>query len=137
MKIVDVKGLILSETNYRDSSKILNVLTEEYGLIGILSKGCRNMKSKLRATSRKMIYGTFHFYYKENGLSTLISIDLINDYHQILMDLESMVYSSVILDLTAQVVKQTESKEILSLATTALEKIALGLSPITILQIEK
>lgn len=137
MKIVDVKGLILSETNYRDSSKILNVLTEEYGLIGILSKGCRNMKSKLRATSRKMIYGTFHFYYKENGLSTLISIDLINDYHQILMDLESMVYSSVILDLTAQVVKQTESKEILSLATTALEKIALGLSPITILQIVK
>ena len=68
MKIVDVKGLVLSETNYSDSSKILNVLTKEYGCIGILSKGCRNLKSKLRGASRKLLYGTFHFYYKEKGL---------------------------------------------------------------------
>ena len=47
MKIVDVKGLVLNETNYSDSSKILNVLTSEYGLIGIISKGCRNLKVNL------------------------------------------------------------------------------------------
>ena len=54
MKIVDVKGIILNEVNYSDSSKILNVLTEEYGLISILSKGCRNLKSKLRGTSMEL-----------------------------------------------------------------------------------
>lgn len=129
MKIVDVKGLVLSETNYSDSSKILNVLTNEYGLIGIMSKGCRGLKSKLRGSSRKLIYGTFHFYYKENGLSTLISIDVINDYHKTIMNLESVVYASYLLDLTRQVERQSKSTDILKLITSALEKIELGLNP--------
>ena len=129
MKIVDVKGLVLNETNYSDSSKILNVLTCEYGLIGILSKGCRNLKSKLRGSSRKLVYGTFHFYYKENSLSTLISIDVISDYPKTVMDLERVVYASYLLDLTRQVVKQSKDKSILPLLCSALEKIENGLSP--------
>lgn len=129
MKIVDVKGLVLNETNYSDSSKILNVLTSEYGLIGIISKGCRNLKSKLRGASRKLVYGTFHFYYKENGLSTLISIDVISDYPKTIMNLENVVYASYLLDLTRQVVKQSKDSSILSLIVSALEKIESGLNP--------
>ena len=128
MKIVDVKGLVLNETNYSDSSKILNVLTSEYGLIGIISKGCRNLKSKLRGSSRKLVYGVFHFYYKENGLSTLISIDVINDYPKTIMNLEKVVYASYLLDLTRQVVKQSKDKSILPLLCSALEKIENGLN---------
>ncbi len=84
MKIIDIDGIVLSETNYSESSKILNVLTKDLGLIGVMSKGSRNMKSKLRGVSRKMIYGTFHIYYKENGLSTLIGVDIKNSYTDIL-----------------------------------------------------
>ena len=128
MKIVDVKGIVLNETNYSDSSKILNVLTSEYGLISIISKGCRNLKSKLRGSSRKLVYGTFHFYYKENSLSTLIGIDVINDYPKIVMNLESVVYASYLLDLTRQVVKQSKEKKILTLLISALDKIEKGLN---------
>ena len=64
MKIEKVEGIVLTETNYSESSKILNVLTKEYGLIGVISKGSRNLKSKLRGVSRKLVYGTFHIYYK-------------------------------------------------------------------------
>ena len=135
MKIVDVKGLVLNETNYSDSSKILNVLTSEYGLIGIISKGCRNLKSKLRGASRKLVYGTFHFYYKENGLSTLISIDVISDYPKTIMDLEKVVYASYLLDLTRQVVKQSKDKDILTLIISALDKIEKGLNPSVITSI--
>ncbi len=124
---MDVKGLVLSETNYSDSSKILNVLTSEYGLIGIISKGCRNLKSKLRGSSRKLVYGMFHFYYKENGLSTLISIDVISDYPKTIMNLERVVYASYLLDLTRQVVKQSRDKAILYLLCSALNKIENGL----------
>ncbi|HIS39147.1 MAG TPA: DNA repair protein RecO [Candidatus Onthousia faecavium] len=129
MKIVDVKGLIISETNYNDSSKILNVLTEEYGLIGILSKGCRNLRSKLRGSSRKLVYGIFHLYYKEKGLSTLISIDVISDFPKTVMDLEKVLYASYLLDLTRQVEKQTNEKNILNLIVASLSKIEEGLNP--------
>ena len=135
MKIVDVKGLVLNETNYSDSSKILNVLTSEYGLIGIISKGCRNLKSKLRGSSRKLVYGTFHFYYKENGLSTLISIDVINDYPKTILNLERVVYASYLLDLTRQVVKQSKDSNILPLVVSSLDKIENGLNPAVVTNI--
>ena len=37
--VVKTKGIVLSETNYGETSKILNILTNDYGLIGIRN-GC-------------------------------------------------------------------------------------------------
>jgi len=135
MKIESIEGIILSETNYSESSKILNVLTKEYGLIGVISKGCRNMKSKLRGVSRKLLYGTIHIYYKPNGLSTLIGVDVINSYSKTLMDLEKISYASFILDLVTQVLKQTESDEIFDLLKDTLNKLEEGLNPLALTNI--
>ena len=135
MKIESVEGIILSETNYSESSKILNVLTKEYGLIGIMSKGCRNIKSKLRGVSRKLVYGTFHIYYKSNGLSTLIGVDIKNSFSKLLTDLEKISYASFLLDLVNQVVKQNDSEEILELLAATLVKIEEGLNPMILTNI--
>ena len=135
MKIESIEGIVLSETNYSESSKILNVLTKEHGMIGIMSKGCRSMKSKLRGVSRKLLHGTFHIYYKENGLSTLIGVDVIHSFSQIVMDLEKVSYASFLLDLTYQVLKQNEDEEIFSLLKNTLIKIEEGLNPIALTNI--
>ena len=135
MKIESIEGIILSETNYSESSKILNVLTKEYGVIGVISKGCRNLKSKLRGVSRKLLYGTLHIYYKPNGLSTLIGIDVINSYSKTLMDLEKISYASLILDLVNQVIKQTEDIEIFDLVKDTLNKLEEGLNPLALTNI--
>lgn len=135
MTIESFEGIIISETNYSESSKILNVLTDKYGLIGVMSKGCRNIKSKLRGVSRKLIYGKFNVYYKPQGLSTLISIDLINSFSKTLMDLEKISYASFILDLTNQVLRQTEAEEIFPLLKDSLIKIEEGLNPTVITNI--
>ena len=135
MKIESFEGIILSETNYSESSKILNVLTKEHGLIGVMSKGCRNMKSKLHGVSRKLLYGTLHVYYKENALSTLIGIDVINSFSKTIMDLEKISYASFVLDLTNQVVKQTDQEEIFDLLKETLIKIEEGLNPIALTNI--
>ena len=128
MKIEEVEGIILSETNYSESSKILNVLTHEYGMIGIISKGCRNMKSKLRGVSRKLVYGKFHIYYKEKGLSTLIGVDLINSFNNIITDLTKVSYASYLVDLTLQVTKQNNNQEIYEILRDTLIKMENGLS---------
>ena len=135
MKIESFEGIILSETNYSESSKILNVLTDKHGLIGVMSKGCRNMKSKLRGVSRKLIYGTFHVYYKEKGLSTLIGVDVKSSLSKTMMDLEKISYASFILDLTHQVLKQNDSEEIFELLKNGLLKIEEGLPPLPITNI--
>ena len=135
MEIIEVEGIVLTETNYSESSKILNVITKNYGLIGILSKGCRNMKSKLRGVSRKLVYGTFHIYYKESSLSTLIGVDVINSFSNILMDLERVSYTSFILDLVNQVIKENDDPNIFDLLKDTLLKIDEGFSPIVLTNI--
>ena len=135
MKIESIEGIILSETNYSESSKILNVLTKEYGVIGVISKGCRNMKSKLRGVSRKLLLGTIHIYYKPNGLSTLIGVDVINSYSKIVMDLEKISYASFILDLVNQILKQCEDENIFDLLKDTLNKLEEGLNPLALTNI--
>ena len=68
--IKNVTGVVISEVPYKENSKILNVLTPE-GVIGIVSKGCKSLKSPLRTVSEKLKFCEYTIYYKEDGLSTL------------------------------------------------------------------
>ena len=77
---VKTKAIVLSETPYSETSKILNILTEDYGLIGVISRGSRNIKSKLRGISNKMNYCEYTISYKEKTLSTLIEGNIINSF---------------------------------------------------------
>ena len=135
MKIEKVIGIVLSDTNYSESSKILNVLTKEYGRIGIISKGCRNLKSSLRSVSSKLTYGYFNIYYKQEGLSVLISVDVINDFSNIKQDLFKIGYATFLSDLTNQVLKETSSNEIFDLFINGLIKINDDFDPMIITNI--
>ena len=108
MKIEKVTGIVLSDTNYSESSKILNVLTKEHGKIGIISKGCRNLK---------------------------ISVDIINDFSNIKQDLFKIGYATFLSDLTNQVLKETSSNEIFDLFINGLIKINDDFDPMIIANI--
>ena len=130
-----MEGIVLSETNYSESSKILNVFTREHGLVGIMSKGCRNMKSKLRGVSRKLLYGKFHIYYKKDGLSTLTAVDVLDSFSKLLTDLEKVSYASFLLELVNQVVRENDDVSILDLLKDTLVKMEEGFSPIVLTEI--
>ena len=49
--IQKVEGIILKESLYGDTSKIIQVLTKEYGLVSIMCKGAKSPKSNLRAST--------------------------------------------------------------------------------------
>lgn len=123
------KGIVLTETPYSETSKILNVLTSDYGLIGIISKGSRNVKNKLRGVSNKMNYGEYTINYKEKGLSTLIEGTTINSFKNIYIDMKKATYAFYLMDLVNQVLKENNNKNIFDLLEGALIKINDGLSP--------
>ena len=122
------KGIVLSETPYGETSKILNILTEEYGLIGVISKGCRNLKNKLRGVSNKMNYCEYVISYKENGLSTLIEGNNVNSFKNIYNDMKKALYSFFLMDLFYQVLKENNNKKLFSLLESCLVKINDGLN---------
>lgn len=135
MELKKVEGIVISETNYSESSKILNVLTKEYGLISVIAKGCRKIKSRIRSVSTKLSYGVFHIYYKEKGLSNLVEVDIINSFKNIRSDLTKLSYASYLIELTNQVVKQHWDKIIFDIFTSSLIKIDEDFSPTIITNI--
>ena len=126
---IKTKGIILNETPYSETSKILNILTSDYGMISTISKGCRNIKNKLRGISNKMNYCEYTINYKEKGLSTLIEGSTINSFKNIYGDMKKSIYSFYLMDLVKQVLNENNDKEILVLLSNALVKIDDGLSP--------
>lgn len=131
----EVEGIVISETEYSETSKILNVLTYNHGLIGVISKGCRSLKSPLRSVSSKLTYGKFIIYYKKNKLSTLKEVSVINPFKNIKKDIEKISYASYLLELAGNVYKQSGDEEILSLLINSLIKIEEGYDPLVIMNI--
>lgn len=135
MELVKIEGIVISETVYSESSKILNVLTKDLGIIGVMSKGCRKLKSSLRSVSNKLTYGTFNISYKKDGVSTLISVDVIDSFNKIKSDITKISYASFLLELTEQVYKQNNHKNIFDLFINSLIKINEGFDPVVITNI--
>ena len=132
MKIISVEGIVVSSIAYKESSKIINILTPEYGIIGCISKGCKSMKSKLKLSSERFAYGTFHMYYKEQGLSTLIDGDIKDYFINIKSDIYKLSYLTYIVELATDVYKQSLDEEIYNLLIASIKKIDEGLDPIII-----
>lgn len=101
----EVEGIIVKETSYGETSKIIDVYTKD-GIIGIMCKGAKALKSPFRATTLKFTYAKFIIYYKENKLSLLKSVDVINPLSTIKNDIVLLSYLNYLTELTTQVVKQ-------------------------------
>ena len=143
MKIIKIEGLVVGEQNYSESSKILKIFTKEKGLISVLSKGCKKPKSALREGSNKLIYGNFDISFRDNGISTLIGIDIKDIFKNIVMDyhdLEKKMYTFVMIDVTLQVISdkevdEEESKEIYDILISSIKKINEGINPKVLLDV--
>ena len=66
------EGIVISDIDYKESSKIINVLTKDDGIVGIIARGTKRVKSNLSSVSTKLTYGYFHVNYKENNLFKFI-----------------------------------------------------------------
>lgn len=133
--IKKIRGIVLTVTPYGDNSKIINILTEELGLVGIMCKGVKSIRNPLRTKTDRFTLGDYHIDYKEGKLSKLIDIDIINNYKNIRNDIEKISYATYITELTYQVIKQSGDSEIYNLYIDSLDKINNGLDPLIITNI--
>lgn len=130
----DIEGIIFSEQPYSETSKLLKIITKE-GIIDLIAKGSRTLKSELRSVTTKMTYGIFHIHYKEDKLSTLISVDIISTFKTIKKDITKISYASFLIELASQVIKQNNNEDIYNLLMSSLKKIDEGYDPLVITNI--
>ena len=114
--MIEVEGIVLTSQDYGETSKIINVITKEYGIIGMIAKGARSIKSNLRSTTDKLSYGKFYIYYKKDKLSILSNVDIIDNFKNIKKDITKISYATYLLELTGQVVKHSLKFDIFDLS---------------------
>ena len=124
--IKKIEGIVVSEIDYKESSKIINVLTSSDGVVGIIARGSKRIKSKLSSVTSKLTYGYFHVNYKENGLSTLIEVDVIDVFKNIRKDINYTSYAIYLLELADRVYKHDNDNEIYKMLIASLKKIDEG-----------
>ncbi len=134
LEIRKIDGIITSEKPYGESSKIVNVITKD-GMIGLMVKGAKRLKSPLRSVSELFTYASFEVSYKENGLSTLISADVINNLNNIKKDIQKISFLNFISELTTQVFKQSSNANIYNIFISSVLKINEGYDPVVITNI--
>ena len=127
-----LEGIVVSAVDYKESSKILNIYTRELGIIGVIARGSKRIKSSLSGVSNRLTYGNFFIEYREGKLSNLLDVDIIDNLKNIKKDLTLMGYSLYLTDLVVQVVKNDNDKQIYDDYISSLVKINDGYDPMVI-----
>ncbi len=133
-----VTGLILKQSDYKDYSVILTVLTKEYGKLSIVASGIRKPTSK--NAGRVLPYTKSEFlidYKQEKTIFTLKNVSLIQSYKNIHFDLNLSTCASMMSEITDAFVMQGNeceySQEIFEALDTSFTLLENKKDPMTIL----
>lgn len=129
-----IEGIVIKETPYSETSKIIQILTSE-GIISLMAKGARGLKSNLRVGTTKLIKGVFCINRKLDKLSLLSGVDIQNEFRNIRKDIRKISYATFLLELSEQVMRQNNNPEIYTLLISSLEKLEEGFDASTITSI--
>lgn len=95
--LVKQKGIIIKTVDYGESDKIITILNEHGAKIPLMVRRAKKVKSGLQATTQLFVKGLF-IYNKWRGMGTLTSVDVIDSYYDLRVDLITNSYASLCLE---------------------------------------
>lgn len=114
------KGLILRETQYKESDKLLDVLTGDMGRLTVKARGVRRKNSKLRSGCQLLCYSELTLFEK-NGYYTVNEAEPLEMFMGLRTDIELLSLGSYFAQLLETVSDQDHvSPELLSLGLNSL-----------------
>ena len=115
-------GIITRVSEYGVSDKIINIITPEYGRIGVIVKGGRSPGGKNTPISQLFTYGNFEIY-KKNSAYWLRGGSIINPFYDLSIEISGLALATYICDLANELTDEEDSddnREILRLLLNSL-----------------
>ncbi len=123
------KGLVLREVNYKESDKILTVLTEEEGKLTVSARGCRKKGNDLTAASQLLVWSEMTLY-EYRGRWTMKEGQALRRFDGVRSDLDKLALGSYFAEVTETLAEEGQREpELLSLTLNclhALDKLELS-----------
>lgn len=124
--LTKINGLIIRDTAYGESDKMLTVLTAARGKIVITGKGVRSQKSVLRYAAHIMFYGELTLYERNDRL-WLKEAAVIRDFYDVSIGLEALSLVAYIFDVMNYICVEGEDESVqLKLTLNTLHMITAG-----------
>lgn len=112
MSVVEATGIVTREVKYGDTSRILTVLTREFGKISVLAGGVRTNKSGMLASTQLFSYTTFNLFKgRDKSLYKINSGEVINSFSNIKNSLEAMAYASYFCEMANWIIQEEAPDE--------------------------
>lgn len=98
MEYKNVKGIIVKETKYKESDKMLTIVTDSLGKINVIAKGASKMNSKLSSISL-LTLSEMDLKSLNDNMYVITAHSRLIDFFEISKDLEAHSYVTYILNL--------------------------------------
>ena len=122
------KGLVLREINYKESDKILTVLTREEGKLTVSARGCRKKGSPIAAASQLLVWSELTLY-EYQGRWVIKEAVIERGFEGVRGDLDKLSLASYFAEVAETLAEEGQPEpELLSLILNslhALEKLPL------------
>ena len=114
------EGLILRQTEYRDSDTLLTVLLRGQGLTTLKARGVRSARSRLRGACQLFCYAEFT-YFDYRGYATINEAQPIEQFIPLRTQLERLSLASYVAEVVQMVSQEdVQSDTLLSLSLNTL-----------------
>lgn len=99
------KALVLREVNYKESDKILTILTEHEGKRTVKARGCRRKNSPLAAAAQLMVWSEMTLF-EYQDFWTMQEGSTLNDFRGVRSDLEKLALGSYFAEVAEAVAEE-------------------------------
>lgn len=125
-----LKGIVLRETQTKETDKILTVLTAEHGKLAVIARGARRRNSRIAAASELLAYSELVVYRRGNWYM-LDEGSTLSLWERVRQDIELLALASYFAELAEAVTGEDEpAEELLALLLNSLYALdALGKPP--------
>lgn len=122
--MIVTNGLVLRHSEYRDSDRMLTLLTPEMGKVDAIARGCRKNKSPLLGASELFAAGEYTIM-PVHGRYTVVEGNVTESYYPLRSDLDKLTHASYVLGMLS-IVAQSDmpAQELFALSLVTLAHLA-------------
>ena len=119
-------ALVLKSTDYRESDRIVTLLTAEYGKLGAAVKGVKKAGAKLRFAAQPFCFAEYVLVQKSDR-HTVVSASLHNSFFSLSEDLGAYYTGCAILEVCDKLTYENmDARKLLVLAVSSLKELEEG-----------
>jgi DNA repair protein RecO (recombination protein O) len=132
MALIKTKGLVIRETPFNDSDKMLTLLTSDSGRISVSAKNSRKSGSRSAYGTQVLTYGEYVLFRNKNSF-TINSCDILTHYYDLASDLTRFTYAAHMLDMAEDVSSDPASgAQVLNILLHGLQALRKGRNPLLV-----